>query len=61
MPARSLLAAADIGAFVLDAAAEAWTDGRVVLERWSGELTEVAFRAPAPPGGRADATVRLTR
>jgi hypothetical protein len=61
VPARSVLAAADIGAFILDAAAEAWADGRAVLERWSGELTEVVFRAPAPPSGRTDATVRLTR
>jgi hypothetical protein len=60
-PARSVLAAADIGAYILEATAEAWAEGRAVLERWSGELTEVVFRAPAPPTGRPDVTVRLTR
>ena len=55
---RSVLAAADIGACILDG--RRGRPGRTVgrcCERWAGELTEVAFRAAALPTARMDAQI----
>jgi hypothetical protein len=59
-PARSILAAADIGVHLLSAADDVLAEGRAVVDRWSGELTELGFLAPVHRSNRSDATLRLT-
>jgi hypothetical protein len=60
--ADAVRAAADIGAWVLDAVGVALTEGRDLRLRWSERLNEVHYRTPADARpARADATIHLRR
>jgi hypothetical protein len=56
----AVLAAADIGAYVLAAVAEAVDHGHALNSRWGSRLSELQFRAPVTTQpDRPDATIRL--
>jgi hypothetical protein len=56
----AVLAAADAGAHLLAAAADALTDGRDLHHAWSDRLTELPYRAPNDSGpGRFDTAIHL--
>jgi hypothetical protein len=59
VPATAVVAAADIGARVLAAAAEAVTDGEVLHHRWRPSLGELPFRRGAEPPLRSEATIEV--
>lgn len=55
-----VLAAAEIGAHILAAAADALTDGQELTRAWAPRLAELPYRGPAGGGsGRFDAAIRL--
>jgi hypothetical protein len=56
-----VLAAADIGAHVLVATADAIDEGRDLHRAWDERLAELPYRGPVDAGaGRFDATIRLS-
>jgi hypothetical protein len=60
-PSAEVLAAADIGAHVLVAAADALDEGRDLHRAWDERLAELPYRGPVDAGpGRFDATIRLS-
>ena len=60
-PSAEVLAAADVGAYVLAAAADALDEGRDLHRAWDERLAELPYRGPVDAGpGRFDATIRLS-
>jgi hypothetical protein len=59
VPVAAVAAAADIGARVLAAAAEAVTDGEALDRRWRPALHELAFRRTAEAPVRRDDTIEV--
>jgi hypothetical protein len=55
-----VLAAAEIGARVLGAVAEAYDRGEELRQHWSPSLAELAFRPPVDTALRLDATTRIS-
>ncbi|OLB78529.1 MAG: hypothetical protein AUI14_12930 [Actinobacteria bacterium 13_2_20CM_2_71_6] len=47
-PSAAVLAAATIGAHLLETAADVLDDGQAVHDRWAGRLDELTYRPPAP-------------
>jgi hypothetical protein len=61
-PTAVVVAAADIGAYVLTAAADALTDGDSVYRSWAGRLAELPYRDADDRGpGRFDETIHIGR
>jgi hypothetical protein len=55
-----IVAAADIGAHVLSAAAEVLAEGERLRDDWAGRLDGVLYQPPTEEGARSEGRIRLT-